>query len=83
MNETSKKIVVSNLMRCKNKQSFFALHQLQSKIHSIDPSIVLEGWGLCLKSKVSHFIGHTQGKGKPKVFLNMVDKYLTDRGFEI
>ena len=49
----------------------------------IDHTDELEGWGLCLKSKVSHFIGHTQGKGKPKVFLNMVDKYLTDRGFEI
>lgn len=49
----------------------------------IDHTDELEGWGLCLKSKISHFIGHTQGKGKPKAFLNMVDKYLTDRGFEI
>lgn len=47
----------------------------------IDHTDELEGWGLCLKSKISHFIGHTQGKGKPKIFLNMVDKYLTDEGF--
>lgn len=34
------------------------------------------GWGTCLKSKISHFIGHTQGKGKPKEFLEKVDEYL-------
>jgi hypothetical protein len=54
-------IVISNLMRAKNKQSFFALHQIQSKI--------------------THFIGHTQGKGKPKQFLDRVDKYLTEHNF--
>lgn len=49
----------------------------------IDPEDELQGWGLCLKSKISHFIGHTRGQGKPKVFLNIVDKYLMDRGFEV
>lgn len=49
----------------------------------LNPADAMEGWGLCLKSKISHFIGHTQGKGKPMVFLNIVDKYLIDRGFEI
>jgi hypothetical protein len=34
-----KNIIISNMMRCKNKQSFFALHQIQNKIHKIDPSI--------------------------------------------
>jgi hypothetical protein len=33
-------------------------------------------WGPALQSKVTHFIGHTQGKGKPKEFLEKVDEYL-------
>lgn len=37
----SKKIVISNLMRAKNKQSFFALHQIQSKILALYPDIDL------------------------------------------
>jgi hypothetical protein len=49
----------------------------------IDPTDEFDGWGVCLKSKISHFIGHTHGKGKPKIFLNMVDKYLIDNGFGI
>jgi hypothetical protein len=36
------KIIVSNLMRAKNKQSFFALHQIQSKIKKIHPDAVIE-----------------------------------------
>jgi hypothetical protein len=43
----------------------------------------LSGWGLCMNSRISHFIGHTQGKGKPKVFLDKVDEYLTTQGFDI
>lgn len=39
------------------------------------------GWGVCLKSKISHFIGHTEGRGKPKEFLERVDLYLTENGF--
>lgn len=49
----------------------------------IDPEDELNGWGLLLKSKISHFIGHTQGKGKPKVFLQKVDEYLQEKGFDI
>lgn len=41
------------------------------------------GWELGLKSRITHFIGHTRGQGKPKVFLNRVDEYLTSEGFEI
>ena len=41
------------------------------------------GWGLCLDSKISHFIGHTQGKGKPEIFLKKVDEYLINQGFDI
>lgn len=47
----------------------------------LNPQDELEGWGLCLKSKISHFIGHTRGKGKPRIFLEKVDKYLSERGF--
>ena len=43
----------------------------------------LNGWGICLQSRISHFIGHTQGKGKPKVFLDKVDEYLQQEGFTI
>jgi|694.fasta_scaffold00044_14 hypothetical protein len=41
------------------------------------------GWTIGLKSKITHFIGHTQGKGKPKVFLNKVDGYLLKNNFEL
>ena len=40
-----------------------------------------EGWGYSLQSKLTHFIGHTQGKGKPKVFLDKVDEYLKANNF--
>lgn len=49
----------------------------------IDIEDDLNGWGICLKSKISHFIGHTHGKGKPKVFLDRVDEYLKTNGFTI
>lgn len=41
------------------------------------------GWTLALKSKITHFIGHTQGKGKPKQFLDRVDKYLIENNFTV
>lgn len=41
------------------------------------------GWTLGLKSKITHFIGHTQGKGKPQEFLDRVDKYLIENNFTI
>ena len=41
------------------------------------------GWGLNLKSHITHFIGHTLGKGKPKQFLEKVDEYLINNNFEI
>lgn len=44
----------------------------------LNPNDELHGWGVCLKSKISHFIGHTQGKGKPKEFLDRVDIYLKE-----
>jgi len=42
-----------------------------------------EGWRAGLSSKITHFIGHTQGKGKPKQFLDRVDEYLIKNNFEI
>lgn len=48
----------------------------------IDPYGELEGWGPCLKSKISHFIGHTHGKGKTKVLLDIVDERLREWGFD-
>lgn len=38
-------------------------------------------WGPALQSKITHFIGHTQGKGKPKEFLDRVDEYLKTNNF--
>lgn len=49
----------------------------------IDHEDELSGWGVGLKSKLTHFIGHTRGKGKPKIFLEKVDEYLTKEGFII
>lgn len=47
----------------------------------ISPEDENNGWTLGLKSLITHFIGHTQGKGKPKVFLDRVDKYLKENNF--
>lgn len=58
----------------------WGVHPIYGQINSEDE---FEGWGLCLKSKISHFIGHTRGKGKPRMFLERVDKYLQERGFDI
>lgn len=51
------------------------------KYGQLDPEGYLDGWEPCLNSKISHFIGHTRGKGKPKMLLNLVDNYLTTEGF--
>lgn len=39
------------------------------------------GWRWGLESKITHFIGHTRGKGKPKQFLDRVDEYLKQNNF--
>lgn len=39
------------------------------------------GWRWGLESKITHFIGHTRGKGKPKQFLDKVDEYLKQNNF--
>jgi hypothetical protein len=47
----------------------------------IDPEDENGGWGIGLKSKITHFIGHTRGKGKPQQFLDKVDEYLKTNNF--
>ena len=52
----------------------------------IDPTSELGGWDINLKSKIVHFIGHTVLEGvyygKPKVFQDLVDKYLKQHNIE-
>ncbi len=47
----------------------------------IDSEDELHGWGICLSSKISHFIGHTHGQGKPKEFLDKMNEYLKINNF--
>lgn len=51
------------------------------KYGELSPDNELNGWGPALESRITHFIGHTQGKGKPKVFLDRVDEYLKENNF--
>lgn len=51
----------------------WGVHPVYGEINNSDEN---DGWTFALRSKIVHFIGHTQGKGKPKKFLNMVDEYL-------
>jgi hypothetical protein len=50
-------------------------HPVFGEINTSDEN---DGWTYALKSKITHFIGHTQGKGKPKIFLNKIDEYLKE-----
>ena len=50
---------------------------------TFDSEDEFNGWGLNLQSRITHFIGHTLGKGKPKQFLDRVDEYLINNYFEI
>lgn len=52
-------------------------------VGKLDPEDELNGWGLGLNSKITHFIGHTRGMGKPPVLLKKIDEYLTGEGFEV
>ena len=55
-------------------------HPIEGTFDSEDE---FNGWGLNLQSRITHFIGHTLGKGKPKQFLDKVDEYLINNYFEI
>ena len=53
------------------------------KYGDIDTGNEYNGWDINMKSKVVHFIGHSTNPsdgyiGKPKVFLDLVDKYLEE-----
>ena len=56
----------------------FGMHPKYGELSEIKE---LGGWGPSLESKITHFIGHTQGKGKPKEFLDRVDEYLKANNF--
>jgi hypothetical protein len=56
----------------------FGRHPVFGELH---PDQEMGGWGPALQSKITHFIGHTQGKGKPKQFLDRVDQYLKSNKF--
>ena len=52
------------------------------KFGQLDPDDEPDGgWRAGLSSKITHFIGHTRGKGKPKQFLDKVDEYLKANNF--
>jgi hypothetical protein len=52
------------------------------KYGQLDPNDEPDGgWRWGLDSKITHFIGHTRGKGKPKQFLDRVDQYLIENKF--
>jgi len=57
----------------------FGLHPKFGELNPDDPTD--GGWRAGLASKVTHFIGHTQGRGKPKQFLDRVDEYLRTNNF--
>lgn len=54
---------------------------MHPKFGNLDPTDSSNGWNAALQSKITHFIGHTQGRGKPKQFLDRVDKYLKEHNF--
>lgn len=75
-----------NLAKCRksplilNENEYFVIpnwgiHPVFGDINTKDEN---DGWTFAMKSKIVHFIGHTQGKGKPKFFINYVDKYLSN-----
>jgi hypothetical protein len=78
-------VMAKNVPYILNPQEYFVVpswgrHPIYGEL---SPADGLDGWSVCLKSKISHFIGHTHGQGKPKVLLNRIDEYLKSEGFEI
>lgn len=57
----------------------FGQHPVHGELHPDD--VPDGGWRWGLESKITHFIGHTRGLGKPKQFLDRVDEYLTFNKF--
>jgi hypothetical protein len=61
-----------------NPQEYFVIPNFGTHpvYGELDPEGENGGWTAALDSKITHFIGHTLGKGKPKEFLEKVDNYL-------
>jgi len=57
----------------------FGMHPKHGELHPDDNPD--GGWRWGLESKITHFICHTRGKGKPKQFLDRVDIYLKENNF--
>lgn len=67
-----------------NPQEYFVVPNFgpHPKHGQLDPNDEPDGgWRWGLESKITHFIGHTRGKGKPKQFLDRVDEYLKQNNF--
>jgi len=56
----------------------WGIHPTKGEINHEDEN---NGWTIALESKITHFIGHTMGKGKPKQFMDRVDEYLKENKF--
>jgi hypothetical protein len=56
----------------------WGVHPTKGEINHEDEN---NGWTIALESKITHFIGHTMGKGKPKQFMDRVDEYLKENKF--
>lgn len=91
VNDTQQQSFLSNMNIIKSKKDphildpltcyvapNFGSHPVLGTLNSEDE---LNGWGCCMKSKISHFIGHTRGKGKPIQFLEKMDEYLKRNNF--
>jgi hypothetical protein len=91
VNDTQQQSFLSNMNIIKSKKDphildpliyyvapNFGSHPILGTLNSEDE---LNGWGCCMKSKISHFIGHTRGKGKPIQFLEKMDEYLKRNDF--
>ena len=66
-----------------NPEEYFVIPTfgIHPRFGELGPDNPLGIWGPALESKVTHFIGHTEGKGKPKEFLDRVDEYLKANNF--
>ena len=93
VNDTQQQSFLSNMNIIKSKKDPHILDPLTYYVApnfgshpilgTLNPEDELDGWGCCMKSKITHFIGHTGGKGKPKQFLEKVDEYLIKNNFVI
>lgn len=78
-------VLARNTPHILNPQEYFVVPNwgVHPTFGKLDPEDEMDGWGLGLRSKITHFIGHTRGLGKPPMLLRKVDEYLTAEGFEV